>query len=151
MMLAIDGPSVSTVAPLGVCVRIHRPASRPPGTPPVPASTSVAFVRNARWTVTGSRLSTTRAHTAAGSAWAAPHRRRPAVSRRSGDPVVARMGHRTRPARADRRAGARTVDAGAPNVHAPRAASTATAGTTGSRYWNPLTGHSWKARTGASV
>src|SRR3989304_2951103 len=36
-MFAIDGARVIKVAPGGVFSRIHRPASRPPGTPPEPA------------------------------------------------------------------------------------------------------------------
>src|SRR3954447_3272875 len=36
-MLAIDGPTDIIRAPSGTCLRIHRPASRPPGTPPEPA------------------------------------------------------------------------------------------------------------------
>src|SRR5215212_3220354 len=37
-MFAMDGPMVMKVAPLGIFFSIHCPASRPPGTPPVPAT-----------------------------------------------------------------------------------------------------------------
>src|SRR5215213_8992334 len=36
-MFAIEGPTVINVAPTGIFSRTHSPASRPPGTPPVPA------------------------------------------------------------------------------------------------------------------
>src|SRR6266545_7409340 len=34
----MDGPMVMKVAPAGIFLSIHCPASRPPGTPPVPAT-----------------------------------------------------------------------------------------------------------------
>src|ERR1044071_1872693 len=34
----MDGPMVIRVAPVGIFFAIHCPASRPPGTPPVPAT-----------------------------------------------------------------------------------------------------------------
>src|SRR5262245_57771740 len=37
-MFAMDGPIVIIVAPAGILFAIHSPASRPPGTPPVPAT-----------------------------------------------------------------------------------------------------------------
>src|SRR5689334_13759084 len=37
-MFAIEGPTVIKVAPVGMFIAIHCPASRPPGTPPVPAT-----------------------------------------------------------------------------------------------------------------
>src|SRR6266508_7018701 len=37
-MFAMDGPMVMKVAPVGIFLSIHCPASRPPGTPPVPAT-----------------------------------------------------------------------------------------------------------------
>src|SRR5215216_7511249 len=37
-MFAIEGPIVINVAPTGMFSRIHSPDSRPPGTPPVPAT-----------------------------------------------------------------------------------------------------------------
>src|SRR2546423_14845382 len=36
-MLAIEGPTVISSAPCGTCLLTHWPASRPRGTPPVPA------------------------------------------------------------------------------------------------------------------
>src|SRR6266498_4865102 len=36
-MFAMDGPIASISEPAGVCLPIHVPAARPPGTPPVPA------------------------------------------------------------------------------------------------------------------
>ena len=42
MTLAIDGPIVSIVAPSGTLSATHWPASRPPGSPPVPASDDAA-------------------------------------------------------------------------------------------------------------
>src|SRR5689334_17007389 len=38
MMFAMEGPIVISVAPAGILLSIHWPASRPPGTPPVPAT-----------------------------------------------------------------------------------------------------------------
>src|SRR6185503_5063854 len=38
MMFAIEGPIVINVAPAGMFSFTHSPASRPPGTPPVPAT-----------------------------------------------------------------------------------------------------------------
>src|SRR5437016_7228741 len=43
-MFAIEGPIASISVPRGVCSSIHFPASRPPGTPPVPARKDVEFV-----------------------------------------------------------------------------------------------------------
>src|ERR671939_1857830 len=40
MRFAIDGPIVITFAPFGTWCLIHWPASRPPGTPPAPASSA---------------------------------------------------------------------------------------------------------------
>ena len=37
-MFAMEGPTVIRVAPAGMFFAIHCPASRPPGTPPVPAT-----------------------------------------------------------------------------------------------------------------
>src|ERR1051325_5532597 len=37
-MFAIEGPIVMKVAPAGIFFSIQSPASRPPGTPPVPAT-----------------------------------------------------------------------------------------------------------------
>src|SRR5690242_16666275 len=43
MMFAMEGPVASICAPSGVWAATHIPASRPPGTPPVPARNEVAL------------------------------------------------------------------------------------------------------------
>src|SRR5215207_3196465 len=58
---------------------------------------------------------------------------------------VARAGAMIRPSFASR-----TSDAKSNRVR-KRAASTATAGAIGSRYWNPLTGNSWKKPIGTPI
>src|SRR3954447_11649666 len=107
----MDGPIASSCAPGGTFCRTHLPASRPPGTPPVPA----------RNFPVGAGLTTAHVGTARLMSVMAVA---PATS--------ARSTHR----RADEGRGMATVD----RRDSARPASTAMTGATGSRYWYPLTG-----------
>src|SRR5215204_3627315 len=113
-MLAIDGPTDIIRAPTGTLRPIQRPASRPPGTPPEPARKVDAF--------DGCTL--LQLDTASETV---------STARASGM-IHARRRNRQR----DRHG----IMLGSHSLK-KRAASTATAGAMGRRYWKPLIGNSW--------
>src|SRR6476661_8651560 len=124
MMFAIEGPRASRSAPTGTCSSTHSPASRPPGTPPVPARkvdpdddgcTRDQEIRP--------RLTTRATATAT---------RSPAVL-----------------TTAIRPAGQRTGGTGA--LTTTMAARTARGTAIGSRYWKPLTAQTSKNRHGTAT
>src|SRR6266700_3343521 len=119
-MLAIDGPMDSISASTGVSDLIHAPASRPPGTPPVPARNEVdpaALILD--------QLS---------------------IASQATTAVVATT-PTTRPAAALRR----PIRSQTTGLASSPAASTAHGAATGSRYWKPFTGHSWKNMMGTAI
>src|SRR3954451_13563995 len=123
MMFAIDGPIDTTPAPAGTFLATHSPASRPPGTPPVPARKLEPVVAGWTWTqVVTARLIT----------------RTPATTARSAVVVTVT-------------AFARHVTSRAGRLTTTIAASTATGTAMGSRYWKPLTLQTSKKRTGAAI
>src|SRR3954463_13201870 len=123
MMFAIDGPIDTTPAPAGTFLATQSPASRPPGTPPVPARKLEPVVAGWIWTqVVTARLTT----------------RTPATTARSAVVVTVT-------------AFARHVTSRAGGLKTTIAESTATGTAMGSRYWKPLTLQTSKKRTGAAI
>src|SRR5687768_9012960 len=121
-MLAIDGPSDIIRAPSGTLAAIQRPAARPPGTPPEPARNVDACEGCTRSQAGTERLTITTAQAAG-----IPHR---ASATRDGVALKGTVGRQ---------------------LARNRPASSATAGATGSRYWKPLTGKSWKKATVTTI
>src|SRR3990172_2046571 len=111
MIFAMDGPNVINTAPSGRLARIHIPASRAPGTPPVPA---VNVSEDAGLTS-------------------------PQLLKNNVTVVAPTASHFTQDALRFHFKTNRSLPTGQRASVLP--ASTATAGATGRRYWNPFVGH----------
>src|SRR5512146_1098000 len=121
-MLAMDGPMVMNWAYAGTFASIQAPASRPPGTPPVPA-------RNSEPTCGWIRCQLAKASDATTATEATQEIKGGNDTRReTSRPCRSRMAFHEYPSNLP--------------------AKIASGGAMGNQYWKPFTGHSWKKTAG---